>query len=91
MYEKPNNYDAHKVFFAYRWVVDALIRIHSFQVVITDLGPSNDDLNRVILSSCDAVLCPFKPDHFGYSSFNQLLHFGKACGLSCFLAKVLLR
>ena len=67
---------APRVYFAYRWTIDSLIQKHGFQVVLTDLGPSNDDLNRVILSSCDAIMCPFKPDHFGYASFNQLLDFG---------------
>ena len=69
----PTDRMKHKAFFSFRWLVSALCKKHSFQVVLVDLGPSNDELNRMILNSCDVILPSFRPDYYGWSSFNQLL------------------
>ena len=69
----PTGIRKHKAFFSFRWLISALCKEHNFQVVLVDLGPSNDELNRMILNSCDVILPSFRPDYYGWSSFNQLL------------------
>lgn len=69
----PSDRVKHRAMFCFRWLVSALCKRHGFKVVLVDLGPSNDLLNRMVMNSCDVILPSFRPDYYGWSCFNQLL------------------
>lgn len=75
-----------RILWAFHAVMSGLTERFGLDIILVDLGPSNDLTNVWLLNSCDAILPSFRPDYGSWSSFTQLLTEGAShCPDHCYV------